>query len=189
MYNIKYYYSSLSKQLFLIIFILYTLARIGIFYVGGFSQYYYPLTSTLMYAGIIAFCLFLLNAYKLYYVEFDEKVIVVHNKLFRKNKRIEITAIQKADFTKAGIKLYTNDLSKIDTFIPIYFFGKMSPVGCENFEIMLKNMKVKEVNKTYKVLPGFGHISRIISYVFLFSCVTFLVNTIQLVELIYLIMK
>lgn len=189
MYNIKYYYSSLSKQTFLIIFIAYTIARICIFHIGGFSQFYYPLLSTLMYLGIIAISLFLLNGYRLYYVSFDEKTVTIHNKLLKKEHTIEICKIKKAEFTRLGIKLYTDNIDKASHIIPIYFFGKISPVGCENFEIMLKNMKVPEVNKAYNILPGFGRISTIIGYVFFFSCIPFLISSIQLFELIYLILK
>lgn len=188
MYNIKYYYSSLSKQTFLIIFIAYNIARIGIFHTAGFSEYYYPILSTLMFLAIIVFSIFLLNAYKYYYVEFDETTVTIHNRIMKKNISYAIADIQKAEFTKLGIKIYTNNTSKCDTTIPIYFFGKMSPVGCENLEIMLKNMKVKEVTKTYKVLPGFGRVSTIIGYVFFFSCIPFLLSTIQLFEIIYFIL-
>lgn len=188
MYNIKYYYSSLSKQAFLIIFIAYNIARIGIFHTAGFSEYYYPVLSTLMFLAIIAFSIFLLNAYKYYYVEFDETTVTIHNRLINKNISYSIADIQKAQFTKLGIKIYTSDVNKCDSIIPNYFFGKMSPVGCENLEIMFKNMHVKEVTKTYKVLPGFGRISIVIGYVFFFSCIPFLLSTIQLFEIIYFIL-
>lgn len=189
MYKIKYYYSSLSKQAFFIIFIAYTIARIGIFYVGGFSEYYYPLLSTLMYLALIGVSIFLLNAFKYYYVEFTETDVTIHKCLLKKTTSIKISDLKKAEFTRLGIKLYSDDLNKASIIIPIYFFGKMSPVGCENFEIMLKNMKVPEVIKTYTVLPGYGRISTFIGYFLFFSCIPFLLSTIELFQIIFILLQ
>lgn len=187
MYKINYYYSSLSKQFFLIIFITYTITRIVLFHIGGFSEYYYPILSTLMYLLIISFCIFLLNGYKYYYVQFDETTISIHNRIIKKSISYSIADIQKADFTRLGIKIYTHNSNKYDIIIPIYFFGKMSPIGCENFEIMLKNMNVGSINKSYQILPGYGMYSTIVGYIFFFLCIPLLLSTVQLIEIIYLI--
>lgn len=189
MYTIRYYYSSLSKQSFLLITILYLLARVGIFYVADFSQYYYTLPSMLMYFTLISICVFCFIGYKLYYVEFDNTKATVYNKLLNKTCVIALNDIEKAIFTRTGIHLYKDISDKPALKIPIYFFGKISPVGVENFEIMLKNQGVPGVSKTYKTLPGFGRISTIISYTFFFLCIPFLLTTIQLIEIIFMIIR
>lgn len=189
MYTIRYYYSSLSKQAFLIITIWYLLARMGIFYVAGFSQYYYTLPSMLMYLALIGFCVLCFIGFKLYYVEFDETKATAYNKLFKKTRTIALKDIKKATFTRTRIGLYTDDSDKPTMKIPLYFFGKISPVGAENFEIMLKNQGVPRVSKTYKTLPGFGRFSTIISYTFFFLCIPFLLTTIQLIEIIIMILR
>lgn len=189
MYNIKYYYSSLSKQAFLIIFIAYTIARIILFHVGGFSEHYYPLLSYTMYFAILLLSFLLLNGYKYYLVSFTETDITIKNLILKKTRSLKISDVKKAEFTRLGIKLYTDDINKASVIIPIYFFGKMSPVGCENFEIMLKNMKVPEVTKSYTVLPGYGRISNFIGYFFFFSCIPFLLSTVQLFQIIYILIQ
>lgn len=187
MYNIRYYYASLAKQSFILITILYLIARMAIFHVAGFDEHYYTVPSMMMYLILIGFCILCFMGYKLYTVSFDDSTITATNHILKSSKSLSYGEINKAMFKKTGIYLYDTS-EKLLLHIPIYFFGKISPVGVENFEIMLKNKGIKEVRKTYKTLPGFGRVSVIISYTFFFLCIPFLLSTVQLIEIIFMLL-
>ncbi len=187
MYKIRYYYSSVAKQAFICIIALYLLVRLVLFHVAGFSEFYYPLLSTMLYLAGFGLCFFFFTAYKYFYVDFDDKTATAYNKLLRRQTTIALSDVQKAVFSRTGIQLYTQDMGKPAFYVPIYFFGKLSPVGAENFEIMLRNLKVPEVTKTYKVLPGYGRFATFISYFFFCSCIPFLFTTAEFAVVTYMV--
>lgn len=187
MYKIRYYYTSVAKQGFVIVLALYLLVRLVLFHVAGFSAYYYTGLSTVLYLLGFGLCFLWFTGYRYFYVDFDDKTVTAYNKLLRRETEVDLTAVQKAVFSKTGIRVYTDNLQKPALYIPIYFLGKLSPVGAENFEIMLRNIGVPEVTKTYKALPGYGRFATFISYFFFCSCIPFLLTTLEFALVTYMV--
>lgn len=189
MYQIRYYYSSLSRQLFVLVFALYLLARLILFHVGGFSRIYQPFLSTLLYVILIGACVLLFVGHRCCCITFDEEKVIKRNKLRKKEDIVYLNDISKGKFSVIGIRLYTGGKSQYVLYIPIWFFGKISPVGMENFEVMLRNVGVPEVERTYSVLPGYGRGTTFLGYLFFFSAIPFFLAIIQYGYLIFMIVK
>ncbi|MFT5874103.1 MAG: hypothetical protein ACI8WT_003063 [Clostridium sp.] len=187
MYKIKYYYSSVSKQIFIITLILAIVTRLILFFVGGFYEQFNTFLSILMYIVALLCCIFFFTAYKFFYSEFDEKTVTSYNLLLRQTKEADLSKVEKGLLSKSGISLYYDKTKKPNFFIPFYNFGNISPVGVENFTIMLQNLGV-EIEKQYKYLPGYGKSSTLFSYGYIIISIITFINSFQYGILVILIL-
>ena len=187
MYKIRYYYSSLSKQFFLIILIWTLLVRFTLFFVGGFYKDAYVGATVAVYALALALCVFFFIGWKLFYFEFDETSLTGYNLLTKKKTELDLRPVQRALFSKSGISLFYEGDGVPRYFIPFRRFGIISPVGVENFMNLMKNRHV-HVEQEYQVLPGYGKRA-----VWLGRCYTLLailigISSIQSAFLVFLIL-
>ncbi len=178
MRTIRYYYSSMAKQFFLIILVLSMLVRMALMFVittkniGGYGDAYNVGASMVMYLGFIAGCAFFFIAYRFFHTEFTEHEVTNVNSLLRKRKSISLDEITYVNFDRGGILLYREKGSKKPDFlIKFYKFGVASPVGVESFE-KLCQYKGIEYDKNFTYLPGQGKFSKLcsIGYVALIIC-------------------
>jgi len=178
MRTIRYYYSSMAKQFFLIILVLSMLVRMALMFVittkniGGYGDAYNVGASMVMYLGFIAGCAFFFIAYRFFHTEFTEHEVTNVNSLLRKRKSISLDEITYVNFDRGGILLYREKGSKKPDFlIKFYKFGVASPVGVESFE-KLCQYKGIEYDKNFTYLPGQGKFSKLcsIGYIALIIC-------------------
>ena len=189
MRTIRYYYSSMSQQGFLVIFSLCMLARIIVFAevqflnIDGYADQYNLFASILLYTLIILAALFLLIGFRFFLTEFTEEEVTNVNKIFNKRKSINLSEVDHAVFTNKGIHLYKagNEGKKGDFIIKFRKFGIASPVGVESFEKLLQYKEIP-FTKEYETFPGL-HKSKIIMIGYIILCLSLLVNSSQAIYL------
>lgn len=171
MKKIRYYYSAMSKQVFLILMLLFVCARLILFSqvikhnINNYAQIYNVKASMILYAIYISICVFFFFAYKFFVTEYDENKIVYYNKFIRKSYSAEFDKITKAVLNKRGIYLYYEAKTKEALFIPFFRFGVISPVGVDDFYRLMKSKGIV-IEKTFKTLPGFGKSRKWISMIY-----------------------
>lgn len=189
MRTIRYYYSSMSKQVFLVIFSLCMLARIIVFAevqflnIDGYADQYNLFASMFLYAVIILGAIFFLIGFRFFHTEFTEEEVTNVNKIFNKRTTIKLSEVDHAVFTKKGINLYkaVNNGKKGDFVIKFRKFGVASPVGVESFEKLLQYKEIP-FTKEYDQFPGL-HKSKIIMIGYIILCLSLLVNSSQAIYL------
>lgn len=187
MYRIRYYYSSMSKQFFILSVMAFLVVRLALFFVGGFAQYAYVVPTVLLYAVILLLCAFFLMGWRFFYSEFDENTLTYHNALQKKKTALDLDLVTRAEFSKSGISLFCDGENAPRLTIPMWRFGVISPVGVENFQNLMKNRGVP-VEQSYRVLPGFGPASRWIGRIYLIFAFVLLAGTLKYGTLVYLIL-
>jgi len=187
MYRIRYYYSSTSKQFFILTVMAFLIVRLALFFVGGFAQYAYVLPTVLLYGAVLLLCAFFLLGWRFFYSEFDENTLTCCNMLKKKKTALDLNLVSRADFSKSGIRLFCDGEATPRLTIPMRRFGVISPVGVENFQNLMRNRGVS-VEQSYQVLPGFGPASRWISRIYLIFGFVFLAGTLKYGTLVYLIL-
>ena len=96
MRTIRYYYSSMAKQFFLMILVVSMLVRMALMFVittkniGGYGDAYNVGASMVLYLGFIAVCAFLFVAYRFFHTEFTEHEVTNVNRLLKKRKSISM---------------------------------------------------------------------------------------------------
>lgn len=165
MKRIRYYYSAMSKQVFLIILFLFILARMTIFFqvvfynINDYAKLYNVKASIFLYAIYIVLCLFFFYAYKGFYVEYDEHKVIYYNRIIQKRYFVDLDMVSNAVLNKNGIYLYysSDDITKnsFAMFIPFSRFGVISPVGVDDFYKLLKQKNIV-IEKSFVELPVFG---------------------------------
>ena len=178
MRTIRYYYSSMAKQFFLMVLVISMLVRMALMFVvttkniGGYGDAYNVGASMVLYLAFIAGCAFLFIAYRFFHTEFTEHEVTNVNRLLRKRTSINLNEISYVNFDKGGILLYREKGSrKPDFLIKFYKFGVASPVGIESFE-KLCQYKGIAYDKNYTFLPGQSRLSKLcsIGYIALIIC-------------------
>lgn len=162
MNKIRYYYSAMSKQVFLILLILFFIIRfaliteIVIYDIQGYGDSFNLVATFILYALYLAVSVFFLIGYKFFYAEFDKDTVTYHNKLTKKSVTANLNDICKATLTKKGVFLYKDEnASQACIHIPFWRLGKISPVGIDDFYKLLKTKDII-IDKQFKVLPGYG---------------------------------
>ncbi|MBR5489605.1 MAG: hypothetical protein IKV72_07855 [Firmicutes bacterium] len=178
MRTIRYYYSSMAKQFFLMILAVSMLVRMALMFVvtskdiGGYGDAYNVGASMVLYIAFIAGCAFFFIAYRFFHTEFTEHEVTNVNRILKRRKTISLDEITYANFDRGGILLYREKGSrKPDFVIKFYKFGVASPVGIESFE-KLCQYKGIAYDKNYNWLPGQSRFSKLcsIGYIALIIC-------------------
>jgi hypothetical protein len=188
MFRIRYYYSSLAKQFFLVTLIIALLLRLVLFFAGGFYRYAFVGATVALYAVAVAACCFFLIAWKFFYTEFDNDSVIWRNRIIGREIRLDAVQITRAVFSKSGIFLYCQKSAKPRLRIPFHRFGIVSPVGVENFMNLMKNLKVP-AEREYDTLPGYGPLSVWFGRGYAALSILMIINSLQYAMLISLILK
>ncbi len=161
MEKIKYYYSSMSKQVFLIILGLLFIIRFILFLqvmkynINSYADDFNIGATLILYLVYLSICVFFFTAYKFFYSVFDEDKITYHNKLLKKENTAYLGKIKRAHLTKRGILLYEGEDEKPCFYLPFFRFGIISPIGVDNLYRLLKKKEIK-IEKDFVILPGQG---------------------------------
>lgn len=194
MKKIRYYYSSMSKQVFLILLTLLVSVRFFIFHLivtldilSSASLYNVPATVAMNISYLIL-CSLLIFGFKLFYTEFDEVQVIYHNLLLRKKVQLSLDIVDKAVLTKRGIYLYINGCQTHAMRIPFFRLGLISPVGVDEFYKLLKSKDIT-IEKQFVTLPGYGKSKKIVPTVYSALALLTLASLTQAVALASAILK
>jgi len=161
MEKIKYYYSAMSKQVFILLlgllfairFIL--LVQVTTYNINGYGENLNIGATLILYLVYLCICIFFFIAYKFFFTVFDEERAIYYNKLLRKEIEVDLNKVKRAHLTKKGIYLYGEGSERPIFYLPFFRWGVISPVGVDNFYKVLKEKKIK-IEKDFTVLPGHG---------------------------------
>lgn len=171
MKKIRYYYSSMSKQVFLILLSLFVITRfivfteVILFDINDYSSMYNIGATMILYLCYLSICTFFFFGFKFFVTTYNDNQAIYHNKLFRQSITVDLTHIGRAVFNNRGIYLYC--IGNIDHcfFIPFFRFGIISPVGVNDFYKLLKTKNI-QIEKTFETLPGTGKSQKISSMIY-----------------------
>ncbi len=172
MNRIQYYYSAMSRQVFLILLMLLILARLTIFLevivfdINNYTASFNIVASILLYAIQLGICLFFFFGHKYFYSEYNETEIVYYNRLLRKKQEIKIARAASALLGKRGITLYDTNQEPL-FYLPFFRLGIISPVGVDGFYKILKAENIS-IEKQFTTLPGHGASKKVLSI--FYSC-------------------
>ena len=178
MKRIKYYYSAMSRQIFLILLMLFILARFVIFYevivfnINDYAASYNIGASIFLYIVYLVTCIFFFFGHRLFYTDYNENEVAYYNRILRKKYEMKIEKISKAILGKRGISLYTAGNEKSSLFIPFFRLGIVSPVGVDEFYKLLIEKNIP-LEKQFTKLPGHGNSKKVLSLVY--SCLALLI--------------
>lgn len=194
MKKIRYYYTSMSKQVFLILLFLLILVRFLIFQLvvkhdllGKAHLYNVPATIALNLVLLLLCALFLLG-FKFFYTEFDDDQIIYHNRLLNKKIQLDFNQVEKAILSKRGIRLYTKATETPAMFIPFFRMGLISPPGVDTFYRLLKSKNIS-IEKQFITLPGHGKSKKIIPLIYSVLALITLASLTQAIALLNAIIK
>ncbi len=194
MEKIKYYYSSMSKQVFLILVALFILLRfillvqVVTYDINDYGNMFNMGATFFLYLFYVSICGFFFMAYKLFITEFNGSEVIYTNKILRRKRTVTLDKIHRAHLKKRGIALYEFGQDKPCFYLPFFRFGIISPVGVDNFYKVLKQNNV-EIQKDFDVLPGHGKRWKWVGV--LYTCLALLVlaPTTQALALVVTIFK
>lgn len=186
MHNKKVHYvnTSLSKQFFLFMVLIYIILRLTIvlqiiFY--GITKYSnqmnIPLTLILMFA-LLLLLIFLIIGHRFFSIEYDENQIV-YKKFNKIAGSINIYEISRAIFDKKSIKFFKDSEANIENpslTIPLFKFGKVQAIEMNNFYNFIKSIDGIMIEKRFKVLPGYDKKQKYISALYIFLAVCVFIN-------------
>jgi len=159
MKKIRYYYSSMSKQVFLILLSLFIISRfiifseVIIFDINNYSSMFNIGGSIVLYTLYLLICIFFLIGFKFFYATYDDNQVIYHNCILRKVTKVDLNLVKKALLNKRGIYLYYENENKHNMFIPFFRLGVVSPVGVDEFYKLLKSKNI-QIEKTFTIFPG-----------------------------------
>lgn len=178
MEKIKYYYSAMSKQVFILILSVLIVTRFILFVqvmtynINGYAGKINIQATLLLYLVYLFICIFFFIAYKFFFTVFDENNATYYNKLLKKEVTVNLNSIERAHLTKKGIYLYEEKKENPVFYLPFFRFGIVSPVGVDNFYKVLKQKDIK-IEKDFTILPGHGKRWKWVSV--LYTCLALLV--------------
>ena len=179
LHKIPYTYTNKSKQVFylmivaLLILRLILMGEIYFFDLKGYDVYLLP--TVLYYLVLFIIVTGIFFGYKFFFTLYDEEKIVYCNLLLKKSSSIDFSEIAFARFGRRGIALYRSpspgEKNKPDLFIPFFRFGIIQAIPVNAFfETLIEKRKTQDlqIEKEFKVLPGYTRIWNLVSLVYAF---------------------
>lgn len=182
--RVRYVNTSLSKQFFLFMVLIYIVLRLTlvlqiVFY--GITKYSnqmnIPLTLILMFA-LLLLLIFLIIGHRFFSIEYDENQIS-YKKFNKIAGSINIDEINRVIFDKKSIKFFKDsdvNLEKPSLIIPLFKFGKVEAIEMNNFYNFIKSIDGITIEKRFKVLPGYDKNQKYISALYIFLAVCVFIN-------------
>ena len=144
MKRINYRYTNLPKQILIFAALAYVvmlaiiMAEIAIFKLEGFYENTNFLLTIPLYIIYFAVLFAILRQYRFFYGEYNDEVLIYHNKLLRKELQFNLSDAKLAVFDTFGIKFYADANINPNTDKPIFFFpffrgGIVEAVSLNNF--------------------------------------------------------
>lgn len=182
--RVRYVNTSLSKQFFLFMVLIYIILRLTIvlqiiFY--GITKYSnqmnIPLTLILMFA-LLLLLIFLIIGHRFFSIEYDENQIS-YIKFNKVSGSINVDEINRVIFDKKSIKFFMDSEANLENpslTIPLFKFGKVEAVEMNNFYNFIKSIDGITIEKRFKVLPGYDEKQKYISALYIFLAVCVFIN-------------
>lgn len=182
--RVRYVNTSLSKQFFLFMVLIYIILRLTIvlqiiFY--GITKYSnqmnIPLTLILMFA-LLLLLIFLIIGHRFFSIEYDENQIS-YIKFNKVSGSINIDEINRVIFDKKSIKFFMDSEANLENpslTIPLFKFGKVEAVEMNNLYNFIKSIDGITIEKRFKVLPGYDEKQKYISALYIFLAVCVFIN-------------
>jgi len=171
MKKIRYYYSSMSKQVFLILLSLFIITRfiifieVVVFDINNYSAMFNIGPTIILYLFYLLICAFFFFGFKFFYTIYNENQVIYSNKILRKDYFVDLNRINRALLNKRGIHLYYLGEDKCCLFIPFFRLGIISPVGVDEFYKLLKSKNI-QIEKTFTVFPGSKKTNKVIPIIY-----------------------
>lgn len=178
MEKVKYYYSSMSKQVLILILFFLIVMRFVLFVqvmkynINDYAVKFNIGATLILYLVYLFICAFFFTAYKFFVIVFDENNVTYYNKLLRKKNTIDLKMVERAHLAKKGIYLYEGNKIKPSFYLPFFRWGVISPGGVDNFYRLLKQKNI-EIEKDFVTLPGHGRRWKWVSI--MYTCLALLV--------------
>lgn len=182
--RVRYVNTSLSKQFFLFMVLIYIILRLTIvlqiiFYeITKYSnQMNIPLTLILMFA-LLLLLIFLIIGHRFFSIEYDENQIS-YIKFNKVSGSINIDEINRVIFDKKSIKFFMDSEANLENpslTIPLFKFGKVEAVEMNNLYNFIKSIDGITIEKRFKVLPGYDEKQKYISALYIFLAVCVFIN-------------
>lgn len=194
MEKIKYYYSAMSKQVFILILSLLIVTRFILFVqimtynINDYAGKINIQATLILYLVYLCICAFFFIAYKFFFTMFDENNATYYNKLLRKEVTINLNNVERAHLAKKGIYLYEDSKDKPAFYLPFFRFGLISPVGVDNFYKVLKQKNI-QIEKDFTILPGHGKRWKWVSVLYTCLALLILASETQTLALVVAIFK
>lgn len=177
MKRINYRYTNLPKQILIFAALAYVvmlaiiMAEIAIFKLEGFYENTNFLLTIPLYIIYFAVLFAFLRQYRFFYGEYNDEVLIYHNKLLRKELQFNLSDAKLAVFDTFGIKFYADTNINPNTDKPIFFFpffrgGIVEAVSLNNFYKALLEREDMQVIKNFRVLPGYTKKWKIVSFIY-----------------------
>ncbi|MBR3785844.1 MAG: hypothetical protein IKJ77_05515 [Firmicutes bacterium] len=177
MKRINYRYTNLPKQILIFAALAYVvmlaiiMAEIAIFKLDGFYEETNFLLTIPLYIVYFSVLFAFLRQYKFFYGEYNDEVLIYHNKLLRKEVQFNLSDAKLAVFDTFGIKFYADANIVPGEDKPIFFFpffrgGIVEAVSLNNFYKALLERDDMQVIKNFKVLPGYTKKWKIVSFIY-----------------------
>lgn len=182
--RVRYVNTSLSKQFFLFMVLIYIVLRLTlvlqiVFY--GITKYSeqmnIPLTLILMFA-LLLLLIFLIIGHRFFSIEYDENQIS-YIKFNKVSGSINIDEINRVIFDKKSIKFFRDSEANLENpslTIPLFKFGKVEAIEMNNFYNFIKSIDGITIEKRFKVLPGYDKKQKYISALYIFLAVCVFIN-------------
>lgn len=178
--DIRYRYTSLSKQVLIGLIFVFFLMRliimlqICIYKLEGY-EVNLPLT-LLMYAAIFFVCYLLFRGHTFCYSLYDDTGLIYRNAFLRRERALNFSDVRLAVFDTFGVNFYRDaqeaDRGEKPVFVlPFFRDGIIQAVQVDGLYKMLKSKEDIEVRKLFKVLPGYTKKWRFVSIAYGFLCV------------------
>lgn len=182
--RVRYVNTSLSKQFFLFMVLIYIILRLIlvlqiVFYrITKYSnQMNIPLTLILIFA-LLLLCIFFMVGHRFFSIEYDENQIL-YKKFNKISGSINTNEINRVIFDKKHIKFFTNSETNLENpslTIPLFKFGKVEAIEMNNFYNFVKSIDGITIEKRFKVLPGYDKKQKYISALYIFLAVCVFIN-------------
>lgn len=177
MKRINYRYTNLPKQILIFAALAYVvmlaiiMAEIAIFKLEGFYENTNFLLTIPLYIIYFAVLFAILRQYRFFYGEYNDEVLIYHNKLLRKELQFNLSDANLAVFDTFGIKFYADANINPNTDKPIFFFpffrgGIVEAVSLNNFYKAMLEREDMQVIKNFRVLPGYTKKWKIVSFIY-----------------------
>lgn len=177
MKRINYRYTNLPKQILIFAALAYVvmlaiiMAEIAIFKLEGFYENTNFLLTIPLYIIYFAVLFAILRQYRFFYGEYNDEVLIYHNKLLRKELQFNLSDAKLAVFDTFGIKFYADANINPNTDKPIFFFpffrgGIVEAVSLNNFYKAMLEREDMQVIKNFRVLPGYTKKWKIVSFIY-----------------------
>ncbi len=187
MNKIKYRYTNIAKQVFIIMCFIYVVLRfiiiiqIAVFKIKGYyDTLNIPLT-IILYLVLLCFIAFVFLGYKLFYSTYDDNRFSYHNRLLKKDKTIEFDKVKTIIFDTFGIYFYDHDTTErtkkdATLFMPFFRNGVIEALQVDKFFRVMRERGDIRVIKKFRILPGYSKKWTWVAVLYVLLCIFIFIN-------------